>query len=167
MTTDLPLAMPAPTADPEPGAHPLLLAMLEEQVKQTNDSRGDGLARDIRWLLCTWLTSHRRSADGMADLLAMSRRTFDRRLKSRGINHRTMANEIRFEVACHLLKDTGMSLSEIAAALGYSEASAFTRAFRGWSGQAPSVWRATNGSGGKAATSVMLPEPIDGTASTP
>jgi AraC-like DNA-binding protein len=42
------------------------------------------------------------------------------------------------------LKDTEMSLSQIAAALGYSEASAFTRAFRGWSGQAPSVWRAAH-----------------------
>jgi AraC-like DNA-binding protein len=122
----------------------LLLAMLEERTKQTKDGLGYELAGDIRRLLCPWLTSHRCSADDMADLLAMSRRTFDRRLKSRGISYRALANEIRFEVACRLLKDTEMSLRQIAAALGYSEASAFTRAFRGWSGQAPSVWRAAN-----------------------
>ncbi|MET0532513.1 MAG: helix-turn-helix transcriptional regulator [Microvirga sp.] len=77
----------------------------------------------------------------MASLLAMSRRTFDRRLKSRGISYKALANEIRFEVACRLLQDTEMSLSQIAAALGYSEASAFTRAFRRWSGRTPTAWR--------------------------
>ena len=138
MTTQLLRSMPALTADPEPGAEPLL----EEQIRQTEDGLGDEWAGDIRRMLCPWLTSHRCSVDAMADLLAMTRRTFDRRLKSRGTSYRALANEIRFEVACRLLKDTEMSLSEIAAALGYSEASAFTRAFRGWSGQAPSVWRA-------------------------
>jgi AraC-like DNA-binding protein len=132
--------MPALIADPEPGADPLL----EEPVKQTEDGPGDDWAGDIRRMLCPWLTSHRCSVDAMADLLAMTRPTFDRRQKSRGTSYRALANEIRFEVACRLLKDTEMSLSQIAAALGYSEASAFTRAFRGWSGQAPSVWRAAN-----------------------
>jgi AraC-like DNA-binding protein len=116
--------------------------MLEEPVKPTADGPGYEWAGDIRRMLCPWVTSHRCSVDAMADLLAMTRRTFERRLKSRGTSYRALANEIRFEVACRLLKDTEMSLSEIAAALGYSGASAFTRAFRGWSGQAPSVWRA-------------------------
>jgi len=132
--------MPALTADPEPGADPLL----EEPVKQTEDGLGYEWAGDIRRLLCPWLTSHRCSVDAMAALLAMDRPTFDRRLKSRGTSSRALSNEIRFEVACRLLKDTEMSLSQIAAALGYSEASAFTRTFRGWSGEAPSVWRAAN-----------------------
>jgi AraC-like DNA-binding protein len=136
--------MPVPTADPEPEVHPLVVALQEERVKQTKDGLEYELAGDIRRLLCPWLTRHRRAPDAMASRLAMSRRTFDRRLKSRGISYKALANEIRFEVACRLLQDTGMSLSQIAAALGYSEASAFTRAFRGWSGQAPSAWRAAN-----------------------
>ena len=144
MTAHLLVPMPGPTADPEPGANPLLQAMQEERVKQTKGGLEYELAGDIRRLLCTWLTSHRRSPDDMANLLAMSRRTFDHRLKSRGITYKALANEIRFEVACRLLQDTEMSLSQIAAALGYSEASAFTRAFRGWSGQAPSEWRAAH-----------------------
>jgi len=118
--------------------------MLEERGKQTTGSLDYEVAGDIRRLLYPWLTSHRRSSEDMACLLAMSRRAFDRRLKSRGITYRAPANEIRFEVACRLLEDTEMSLSQVAAALGYSEASAFTRAFRGWSGQAPSVWRAAH-----------------------
>ena len=51
-------------------------------------------------------------------------------------------NEIRFEIARQLLEDTEVPLAQIAAALGYSEASAFTRAFRRWSGQTPTAWRA-------------------------
>ncbi|MPR09338.1 helix-turn-helix domain-containing protein [Microvirga tunisiensis] len=140
MTTHLLRSRPAPTADPELGTNPLL----EVQVNQTDDGLGDEWAGDIRRMLCPWVTSHRGSVDAMADLLAMDRPTFDRRLKSRGTSYRALADEIRFEVACRLLKDTEMSLSQIAAALGYSEASAFTRAFRGWSGQAPSVWRAAH-----------------------
>jgi AraC-like DNA-binding protein len=144
MTTHLLRSMPALTASPEPEGHPLRRAMLEERVKQTTDGPGYQWAGDIRRLLCPWLTSHRCSVDDMADLLAMNRRTFDRRLKSRGTSSRALANEIRFEVACRLLTETAMSLSQIAAALGYSQASAFTRAFRGWSGQAPNVWRAAH-----------------------
>src|SRR5215213_11112135 len=121
MTTHLLRSMPALTADPEPEGHPLRRAMLEERVKQTTDGPGYQRAGDIRRLLCPWLTSHRCSVDDMADLLAMNRRTFDRRLKSRGTSSRALANEIRFEVACRLLTDTEMSLSQVAAALGYSQ----------------------------------------------
>jgi DNA topoisomerase-3 len=45
------------------------------------------------------------------------------------------------EIARQLLEDTEVPLGQIAAALGYSEASAFTRAFRRWSGQTPTAWR--------------------------
>src|SRR5689334_7234444 len=106
MTTQALLFMPAPTDDLEPEAHPLLLAMLEERVKQTKDAPGYEWAGDIRRLLCPWLTSHRRSSDDMAALLAMSRLTLDRRLKSRGTKYKALANEIRFDVACRLLQDT-------------------------------------------------------------
>ena len=85
--------------------------------------------------------SRRCSADDMADLVAMHRRTLSRHLKSGGSGYRTITNEIRFEIARQLLEETEVSLGEIAAALGYSEASAFTRAFRRWSGQAPTAWR--------------------------
>jgi len=37
-----------------------------------------------------------------------------------------------------------MALGQIAAVLRYSEPSAFTRAFRRWSGQSPSAWRASH-----------------------
>src|SRR4051812_47683781 len=86
-------------------------------------------------MLRTRLRSHRCSADDIADLLTMHRRTLNRRLKRGGMGYRAMTNEIRLEIARQLLSDTELPLSEIAAAPGYSEASAFTRAFRRWSGR--------------------------------
>ena len=65
-----------------------------------------------------------------------------RHLKGSGMGYRAIANEVRFEIARQLLEDTEVPLGQIAAALRYSEASAFTRAFRRWSGQTPTAWRA-------------------------
>ncbi|MFX8067372.1 AraC family transcriptional regulator, partial [Acinetobacter baumannii] len=42
------------------------------------------------------------------------------------------------------LRDPQLDLAEVALLLGYSEQSAFTRAFRQWTGLAPSQWRRTH-----------------------
>jgi len=123
------------------GADPLLRTMLEEQIRWAKGDQHSEFSDDIRRLLRTRLTNHRCSADEIAALLAMHRRTLSRRLKSDGMGYRSISNEIRFEIARQLLEDTEVPLGQIAAALGYSEASAFTRAFRRWSGQTPTAWR--------------------------
>jgi AraC-like DNA-binding protein len=124
------------------GADPLLRAMLEEKIQHLKGAQGVEFSDDIRRLLRTRLTSTRCSADDIAELLTMHRRTLSRHLKSSGMGYRAITNEIRFEIARQLLQDTQVPLAQIAAALGYSEASAFTRAFRRWSGQTPTAWRA-------------------------
>jgi AraC-like DNA-binding protein len=124
------------------GADPVMRAVLEERIRQMRSSQGSEFSDDIRRLLRTRLTSTRCSAENIADLLAMHRRTLSRRLKGSGVGYRAIANETRFEIARQLLQDTEVPLGQIAAALGYSEASAFTRAFRRWSGQTPTAWRA-------------------------
>jgi AraC-like DNA-binding protein len=123
------------------GADPIVRALLEERIQQMKGTQGSALSDDIRRLLRTRLTSKRCSADDIADLLTMHRRTLSRRLKGSGMGYRAITNEIRFEIARQLLQDTEVPLGQIAAALGYSEASAFTRAFRRWSGQTPTAWR--------------------------
>ncbi|WP_414470997.1 AraC family transcriptional regulator [Microvirga sp. M2] len=127
------------------GADPLLHVMLEERLRQMRADAGSGFSDDIRRLLRMRMTSHRCSAEDIAGLLAMHRRTLTRRLKDTGTGYRSITNEIRFGIARQLLEDTAVPLGQIAAALGYSEASAFTRAFRRWSGQTPTAWRAKGG----------------------
>jgi AraC-like DNA-binding protein len=50
-------------------------------------------------------------------------------------------DEVRFEVARHLVVDTNMPLVQISAVLDFSEPAAFTRAFQRWSGVSPSQLR--------------------------
>ncbi|WP_237050868.1 AraC family transcriptional regulator [Microvirga ossetica] len=124
------------------GADPMMRALLEERIQQLKGAQGTEFSDDIRQLLRTRLTSNHCSADDIAHLLTIHRRTLSRRLKESGLGYRAITNEIRFEIARQLLQDTQVPLAQIAAALGYSEASAFTRAFRRWSGQTPTTWRA-------------------------
>jgi AraC-like DNA-binding protein len=121
------------------GADPLLRAMLEERI---GDLKGAHFTDDIRRLLRTRLAHDGCSADALADLLAMHRRTLNRRLGAEGTRFRTVVNEVRFEMARQLLADTNLSFGAVAAVLDYAEASVFTRAFRRWSGETPSAWRA-------------------------
>lgn len=123
------------------GADPVMRSLLDERIQQMTSSQGSEFSDDIRRLLRTRLTSAHCSAEDIAELLAMHRRTLSRRLKGSGMGYRAIANEIRFEIARQLLDDTEVPLCQIAVALGYSEASAFTRAFRRWSGQTPTAWR--------------------------
>jgi AraC-like DNA-binding protein len=77
----------------------------------------------------------------IAELFSVNRRTLSRHLNREGTAYQLMVNGLRFEIACELLTQSGMTFGQIAAALGYSELSGFTRAFRHWSGQTPTEWR--------------------------
>jgi AraC-like DNA-binding protein len=71
----------------------------------------------------------------------MHGRTLNRRLKARGTTFQSLVDEVRYEIARQLLEHTHMSMSQIAATFDYTDASAFTRAFRRWSGTTPAAWR--------------------------
>jgi AraC-like DNA-binding protein len=102
------------------------------------------LAEDLRRVLRTELLKGTCSANSIARLFSMHRRTMNRHLNAEGLAFRRVANQIRFEIACELLENTDMALGQVAAVLRYSEPSAFTRAFRRWSGQSPSAWRSSH-----------------------
>jgi AraC-like DNA-binding protein len=109
------------------GVDPMMRTLLEERLQHLKGVQGSAFSDDIRRQLRTRLTSNRCSAEDIAALLAMHRRTLTRRLQGGGMGFRAIANETRFAIARQLLEDTGISLGQIASALGYSEASAFTR----------------------------------------
>ena len=77
--------------------------MLEERIQQLKGAQGSEFSDDIRRLLRTRLTSNHCSADDIAYLLTMHRRTLSRRLKGSGMGYRAITNEIRFEIARQLL----------------------------------------------------------------
>lgn len=67
--------------------------------------------------------------------------TLRRRLRSEGQAYRDIKDEIRRALAEDWLRRDRRAVSEIAAALGFSEPSAFHRAFRKWTGQSPGAFR--------------------------
>lgn len=78
---------------------------------------------------------------GTARELGLSVRTLQRRLDDRGLCYRDVVARVRERLAIRYLCDTEMSLSEIAFLLGYSELSAFDRAFRAWQNDSPRSYR--------------------------
>src|SRR5262249_52482895 len=120
---------------PMPEANPERLGRLEQRAQTMGK---DELASRLRRTLRILLLSGRTSAREVAGLLFLHRRTLNRHLNEQGLNFQRVLDEIRFEAACQLLDNTRLPLTDIAASLGYSESSAFTRAFRRWSGAVPS-----------------------------
>lgn len=123
------------------GADPVFRQFFETRIQELESLQGADFKDDLRRVLRTRILDGRCSAETIADLFAMHRRTLSRHLHAEGTGFRHITDEIRFDIARQLLVDTNIALSQIAAALGYSEASAFTRAFRRWSGKPPAAWR--------------------------
>lgn len=117
-----------------PGADPKRFRILEAQAQAWADVN---VAFWLRRTLRIMLLAEAVSADEVAKLLSMHRRTLNRRLKAEGTTFQQLLDEVRFETACQLLDTSRTPITEIAVSLGYAEPSAFSRAFRRWSGTTP------------------------------
>jgi AraC-like DNA-binding protein len=120
---------------------PDLHRLLQKQVESLELQFGDDFPEQVRSLLRTALLTGHGSAERIAEMLAMHSRTLHRRLAASGTNFRALVDEIRFAIACQLLSETDSGVSHVAGVLDYADPSAFTRAFRRWSGTTPAAWR--------------------------
>lgn len=102
--------------------------------------RDRDLVRAVRVALARSLPSGPTLAD-TARALGLSTRTLHRRLHEEGASFRGVRDALRREIALARLEKTERSVADIAAELGYSEPSAFFRAFIGWTGRAPTAYR--------------------------
>jgi len=107
-----------------------LSLMLAEEVSLSE--------RVVRWL---WAYTPPLNRGEIAELLAMSERNLTRQLKAAGTSYSELLARVQQERACNLLRNPGLSVSEIGYRLGYAEPAAFTRAFTRWTGQSPLKWR--------------------------
>jgi AraC-like DNA-binding protein len=67
--------------------------------------------------------------------------TLRRRLAAEGTTFKEIKNQVRRDTALHFLGKQGLSIEEIAHRAGFSESSAFIRAFKGWTGVTPYTYR--------------------------
>ena len=81
------------------------------------------------------------SLETIAEELGQSVSAIQRALAFEGLSYKDLIESTRRELAMLYLKQVHMSLSEIAFLLGYSELSAFSRAFRRWHGVSPRDFR--------------------------
>ena len=77
----------------------------------------------------------------VATMLEVHPQTLRRRLSSEGTTFKEIKNQVRRDTALHFLGKQGLSIEEIAHRAGFSESSAFIRAFKGWTGVTPYTYR--------------------------
>ena len=122
-------------------ADPALYRFLQHLLAQNESVADLSMAAQIRRILPN-LIRHKQVTNGtVAQMFGVHPRTMARRLAEENVTLHDLVQSARFEVAQQLLRTTDLALTEIAASLHYSDASAFTRAFRREFDQTPSAWR--------------------------
>ena len=81
------------------------------------------------------------SEEQIAETLHVSARTLQRRLKAENTTFGEVVQETRLQLAQQLLASPDITATEVGLACGFADASAFTRAFRRWTGTTPSDYR--------------------------
>ena len=74
--------------------------------------------------------------------LNMSAPTLQRKLAAAGTSFQAIKDELRRDIAVSRLGTSKVSFTELAADLGFADAAAFQRAFQGWTGSSPGLYRA-------------------------
>ena len=137
--TNLMLVLDATQLDrPVPGADRRLLPIVERHLDRVLAATpGDAWLQQVRSAVAEALCDGNPSIRTTAKRLAMSVRTLQRRLDERDLVFKTLVAETRREIAYRYLAEGSADLTEVAFLLGYSELSAFDRAFRRWTGSTP------------------------------
>ena len=130
------------------GASPEL-ALLNDKVVTRRLARldKDDIVARVRAILVDQLPNGGISDDNVADALHMSVRTMHRKLAVADSNFRTLLVGMRRKLAEEYILDNSLTLTEISLLLGFSEPSSFSRAFKSWTGAAPSEARQARNQG--------------------
>jgi len=119
-----------------------LSAYFLAQIEAIHAQRAEGaIVQQVRSAIADKLCSGLPKRGEVARHLGMSPRTLHRRLADRGCSYQAVANQVRREMAESLLSRRGLSLAEVAYMTGFSDQSAFQRAFKSWTGTTPNGFR--------------------------
>lgn len=97
----------------------------------------DNLFLQLQRHIQALLPKSRCSLEEVARLLGMNSRTLQRRLASSGVDFENRVDGIRRQQAAQLLRETGLTVAQISAELGYRRATSFCRAHHRWFGMTP------------------------------
>lgn len=129
-----PALLDLPTRLADPGLSAFLLSHLAALHAQ----RAEGaIVHQVRQAIAERLCSGMPTRRDIARQLGMSARTLHRRLAEQDQSFQAVANEVRRDVAETLLSRPDHSIAEVAYLTGFSDQSAFQRAFKSWTGKTP------------------------------
>ncbi|MEZ5298438.1 MAG: helix-turn-helix domain-containing protein [Ilumatobacteraceae bacterium] len=120
------------------GLSAYLLSQLDELRSQAADR---SLVTTVRGVIADSLADGQPSKSQVARRLGMSERTLHRRLADEGESFQTLVTRARQDAAESLLRSGRHSLVDVAFLTGFSDQTAFTRAFKRWTGLTPSEFR--------------------------
>lgn len=128
------------TAKADASINSYLLQQVDEKTKGIKIP-GSKFVRDVEALIKDALPTGIPSIHHISELTAMSNRTLTRRLSEAGVTYRDLIKKTQEQLAKNMLRDPNKSIGDIAFLTGFSEQSAFNRAFKKWSGLNPSEFR--------------------------
>ena len=116
---------------------------LTTHIEQTlvEEDQEAALERQVVRQIANMLSEGIPSLSDIASNLGMSARTLQRRLADQGHTYQSLVDKARRQLAEKFLTDTRYSIAQVAFLTGFSEQSAFTRAFKRWAGQTPGSFR--------------------------
>jgi AraC-like DNA-binding protein len=131
------LTRQVPAADPR--LYRIMKRYLEEILREM--PKDPSVLASVRRVIAESMRDGDPSLGRVAKKMAVSPRTLQRQVKEHGIEFKNLVDDTRRRFALSYLKDRRNTLTEIAFLLGYSEGSAFTRAFKRWTGLTPLAYR--------------------------
>ena len=133
-------SLQAPNQQGDTGISKFFQSHLENEISKLKDDT-DVLDQQIRHYVSQSLSDGIPMLTEVAQHFGMSGRTLQRRLSELGYSYQTLVDESRRQLAERLLRETDFSLVEVAFMTGFSEQSAFARAFKRWAGHTPRNFR--------------------------
>ena len=130
-----------PPTGADPYLHDLLLSYCEEALAH-RARPAESLRTRVENAVTPLLPHGRPRIEEIARELGTSQRTLSRRPPEEGLTFERLLEEMRRDLALRYLRDARLTISRIAWLLGFQEATAFTRAFRRWTGRSPTEARA-------------------------
>ncbi|MDD9942866.1 MAG: AraC family transcriptional regulator ligand-binding domain-containing protein [Myxococcales bacterium] len=129
----------APTSDPDPKLHAVIRKHAEHLLAELPTA--EILTENVRRLIANELAGGNPGLPSIAAQLHVSPSTLARRLEDEGTSFSEVVNDLRRRLALRYVGGTDLPLSDIALLLGFSQSTAFHRAFKRWTSLTPLEYR--------------------------
>lgn len=122
-------------------ADPALHRLIQQHIENLTLKSAQQLPELVQQLIRSFMPEGRATIEQIADYMTLSTRTLQRQLEEEGTTFQELLSSTRQTMACRYLQDSTISISQLADLLGYSDQSAFSRAFQRWYATSPREWR--------------------------